>query len=317
MPVFDQQVIVMLDMQMSLPRCSFTKCPSGYPTIDLPCSRIQALWQQQAWVAIDEMDFFLQATAVDETAVPFPPVSCHHALAAKAECEHWLQTPFSACAHSDGTPWFSAAIIGGHWVPVLICQYDQVIHFMTTPEGSCFVEQATALAQHQGFTPEILQRMFPQAFPADCGFQTLGWLLANLNDQPLEALPPNKAAQWRTLFARELLTQDKTHHTIHRIMIGGAIFEGDEMQQLATLLCTHGVWPDRVNERVNQVASKISAATLRNVLKSPRPWQDLKAAANNLKPIFKLIMADELNAQIAKTLRQETCATPTTSRWDL
>ena len=312
-PLHDQQVLVLLEDPMTYQSCPFTDPASQPPSIAMPNTRLQALWKQQAWVALDEMEFFLEATMVDDAAIPFPPASFHDGEEVKERGESWLQPAFDSCGHSGCMPWCSAAIVANHWIPVIVVQQGNTIHFHTTPEGSCFVQVAEALTQQQGKTSEVKQTLLPQAFPADCGFQSLAWLIAILQDNPVEPLPPNKAAQWRTLFARELLTHQTGHQIVTHLVLGGHL-ESHEMQQLVSLLNSHGVWPDRANERANQIVSKISFQTVRSILKSPRPWQDLKAAANNLSPPLKLIMTDELNKQIETRVQQRKYGKKPTAR---
>ena len=304
LPVEDQQVIVLCEHPSEVSNCPYTNVEYAGPNLQLPCSRIEALWRQQAWVAIDEMEFFLEATMVEDAAIPFPP-TCYISIDdAKTGSTQWLQTAFDSCVHSADMPWCSAAIVAKHWIPVVVCQKGQEIHFTTTPEGSCFVDAATALCHQQGKTLKVNQTLLPQAFPADCGFQSLAWLIAVLNNNEVAPLSPNKAAQWRTLFARELLTHNTACQTVLQLHVGGQL-DSHEMQQLVALLSSHGVLPDRANERANQVASKVSPQTLKNILKSPRLWQDLKAAANNLTPPLKLIMSDELNIQISNRVQNK------------
>ena len=302
--VEDQQVIVFCAHPGNMPNCPYTNTEYDGPNLQLPCSRIQALWRQQAWVAIDEMEFFLEATMVEDAAIPFPPTYYAGMDDANTGSIQWLQTAFDSCVHSAGMQLCSAAIVANHWIPVVVCQKGHEIHFTTTPEGSCFVDVATTLCHQQGKTLKVTQTLLPQAFPADCGFQSLAWLIAVLLNNKVEPLSPNKAAKWRTLFARELLTHNTAYQTVLQLHIGGQL-DSHEMQQLVALLSSHGVLPDRANERANQVASKVSPQTLKNILKSPRPWQDLKAAANNLTPPLKLIMSDELNLQIANRVQNK------------
>ena len=56
---------------------------------------------------------------------------------------------------------------------------------------------------------------------------------------------------------------------------------------------------DRIQDRVDTIMNRIPVGTLRAVLTSKKAWADLKHAANQTKPITKLIMQDELAIQIA------------------
>ena len=48
------------------------------------------------------------------------------------------------------------------------------------------------------------------------------------------------------------------------------------------------------------LVQKIPHTTIQGILQSPRPWADLKSAANMATPSLKLVLADELAKQIAK-----------------
>ena len=287
------------------------KCPflstkytenANLPMLQMPCTRFEALWNQQAWVARDEMTYYLEATQYCNQANPFPPTTFHCETAANEWADEWLAIAIGAT--DTDRPWCSAAIVTAHWIPVVIFQDLTTIRLLTTPEGSCFIPAATRLAHGLGKTLEVSQRLLPQNFPGDCGFQSLAWLIAMINGMEVEALSPHKAEQWRHLFVRELCRQGTGHDIIHHLDIGGAQLDSQEIHQLSTLLSQHGVWSERVADRANQVVSTIPAATIRSALRASRPWQDLKAAANLVKPQLKLIMLDELNAQIAQRTNQ-------------
>lgn len=194
---------------------------------------------------------------------------------------------------------FSCHIVAYHWIPVIIVHQGNIIKFSTTPEGSCLIQPASNIAKGLGKTLEVSQRLLPTEFPGDCGFQSIAWLIAVLNDFQVEAMTATRAAQWRHLFVRELCKRGTGHEVVNHLDIGGSKLDAQEMQQLTDLLNQHGVWPERSGDRVKAIANAIPAISIRNILSSPRPWQDLKAAANGVKPQFKLIMPDELNAQIA------------------
>ena len=99
------------------------------------------------------------------------------------------------------------------------------------------------LANDLDMTVRVLQQPLPQAFAADCGFQAFAWAFTIALDLPL----------------------------------GGTIGDKQLHDQVTQLLLEHGVWPDRVADRTHQVMTKISHATLRNIVASTRSWAELKA----------------------------------------
>ena len=143
--------------------------------------------------------------------------------------------------------------------------------------------------------------MLPQIFAADCGFQTLAWIVAvvggSIGHNQLEHNSVQQAIQWRQMFRHFLDASGKGREIIQRLSVGGGKQE-DIAKQVEQLLSTHGVFPDRVAERSQLVCSKIPMATLRSILAAPRAWQDLKQAANSVNPPIRLIQSDELQKQI-------------------
>ena len=150
----DQHVLLFQNFPSSL-RCPFEStryCWQHQNHIKLPCTRIEALWQQQAWVAQDEMNYYLESTQVDNRATPFPTACFLHEADATETAGEWLET---ALHTTDTTkPWCSAAIIAGHWIPIIITHEDTVVHLHTTPEGSCLLQPATDSVHKQTKTIE-------------------------------------------------------------------------------------------------------------------------------------------------------------------
>ena len=301
-----EQYVVLHESLPKSSRCPFLDTKYSTPPakmhLGLPCTRIEALWRQKAWVAADEMAYYLEATQYGDQANPFPPANFQDEADALETAMDWLAIGMEA--HDTDKPWCSAAIIASHWVPVIIEHHDQTIKLITTPEGSCLLEPASLLTHAAGKTLEVTQRILPTTFAGDCGFQSIAWMIAILNDHQVEAMSATRASQWRHLFVRELCKRGTSFETIHHLNIGGSKLDAREMQQLSEILMQHGVWPERAMDRANALASAVPAPSIRNIFNSNRPWQDLKAAANLVKPQFKLIMPDELNAQIAHRTNQ-------------
>ena len=118
----------------------------------------------------------------------------------------------------------------------------------------------------------------------------------------LQCRPPQLPR--RQLFVRELHRQRSENKVIHSLALRGTKLESAEMLRLTTLLTQHGVWHERANDSATAILTQIPPSTIRSVLASPRPWPDLKAAANSVRPQLRLIMPDELNAQIAQRTNQ-------------
>lgn len=173
-------------------------CDHARIDLQLPCTRLEALWRQQSWVAKDEMRFYLTAAQIDGVAHAFPPNAYYNEADAEEHSATWLA--IAICHQENNRPWCSAAIIAGHWVPIILYQEGSTVKMTTTPGGSCLISAATELANGMSMTLEVQQRLLPTVFSGDCGFQALAWILALINDYSLEALTLIKASQWRDLF---------------------------------------------------------------------------------------------------------------------
>jgi len=279
-----------------------TKCPlltggSTMPNLAFPCTRIGALWQQGPWVAQDEMDYYLSAAEVGGNISAFSPTVFHHEAAADEEAGVWLCHPIQYA--NENHTFVSAAIVANHWVPIVIQAKNNVVQLTTTPEGSCYIRAATEIANDMGKTLEVIQKVLPQNFHADCGFQSFAWVVAIAMQQPPVAISPSQAEGWRHLFAQHLLHIDQHLQTIEGLAVGGMKHDTDVHKRLTQLLKEHGVWAERADERAASIMERVPQDNIRSVLAAKKPWADLKQAANQARPPVKLIMQDELEAQIA------------------
>jgi hypothetical protein len=284
-PLQQHQYVMLSETMPTQVKCPFlcAKYAAGVnmPDLKLPCTRFEALWNQQAWVAKDEMTYYLGATQYENMANPFPPTVFASEAAACEWADEWLSIAIGATDLDK--PWCSAAIVSAHWIPIVLHQGNNKLKMITTPEGSCFIPAATKLAHALGMTIEVSQRTLPQAFPGDCGFQALAWIIAMINGHELAAIPAIKAEQWRHLFVRELCKENNGHDVIHHLDIGGTKLDVKEMQQLTDLLHQHGVWPERTNERASQVASAIPAATNPECPQCPAPMARPQSCSKQCK----------------------------------
>ena len=305
-PIKDQPLVVLHQYPPADSKCPKHCSPSAKPELPVPCTRLEALWHQQAWVAPDEMNFYLSSSTIDEMALPFDTQVFADEAEAKLQAWTWLELPALNVANSK--PWVSAAIIGHHWVPVVLTGSEQVVTLHTTEDGKCFFDVLREQLP-SNVTTEIKVQFMPSAFHADCGFQTFAWILGyvlNPDNFIPEPITDVKACKWRDLFATNLWLNSKHLDTVYHLPLGGTKTDAATIHaQLSELLAQHGVWPERLHDRTSQLMAKLPMSTAKNIIHSPKAWSDLKAAANQMQPAFKLVMADELNTQIAKRASQK------------
>lgn len=300
-PLRNKQVVI---LHAKIPKD--LKCPIAggcqTPQIPFPCHRLIALWKQQGWVAKDEMEYYL-ASAKNVCQVNIlPPQTFLNDTAVRMEAAAWLHQPIDWV--TGDRPWITAAIVAGHWVPLIFQKSDGAISLTTTPEGSPFIEAAQQVTTHLGLTLKAAQKMLPQAFHGDCGFQSFAWIMAILGGHDVEPFDPVRAEKWRYLFAEHLLSVKRHDVVIDRLELGGTKSDVALQRQLMDLLANHGVWTERLTDKSNQLMEGVPHHILKNVFLSKRPWADLKQAANNAQPMIKLVQPDELNAQIAARANQ-------------
>ena len=303
-PIHEQNLIVLHQNPPDDSKCPVHHHPSAQPKLPFPCTRMEALRYQQAWVAPDEMEFYLTAAEIESLALPFQPHVFDNNAAALEWGWDWLEIP--ATNTQDTKPWVSAAMICNHWIPVILQGDPDNLELLTTRDGQVLYEVlTTSMPDHQ---VTLKTMILPEAFNADCGFQTFAWImgyLLNPQDFVPEPLPSHRAAKWRNLFANNLWLQDKHLTRIHSLPLGGTKTDQAAVHaQISELLAQHGVWPDRVQDRTNQLMAKLPATVAKTIVQSPKAWADLKAAANQLQPAFKLVLTDELNTQIAQRVKQ-------------
>ena len=248
---------VKLCQQLDMPKCPFASGQCTVPVIDLPCKRIHALWTQQAFVALDEMDFYLEATATLSNVIAFPTKHFASEAAIESETADWLGPPVSVVDHENTL--VSAAIVNHHWIPLILNKFEDTLCILTTPEGSCLLPAIAALAAESNMGTEVTQKILPQNFAADCGFQTFAWIMAKIANEHNEALTAEQAVGWRHLFATSLLARDQHKQVITSLPLGGTKPDPDLSRAISQLLGDHGVMTERLHDRTQLVMERIPA----------------------------------------------------------
>ena len=271
-------------------------------------SRLEALYQQGPWVAIDEMEYYLQSLHFLERAQPFKPVEVE-VLSHEDQDYQETQVQILATWILDNLPEHnscakaSAILSQGHWNPIVVEVQQGTFRAIITQESPVVTEAFSRVCAQQQWELDLHFKLLPQVFAADCGFQTLAWIVAvvggSVSHNQLEHTTIQQAIKWRQMFRQFLEVSSKGTEKIHELSLGGG--KHDEItKQVEQLLSIHGVFEDRVVERSQMICSKIPSTTMRSILAAPRAWQDLKQAANGLNPPIRLIQSDELLKQIEK-----------------
>ena len=259
--------------------------------------RAHLLWQQEGWVATDEMTYYMhmvQMTHPETTCILIdvkPDVDYHVVLTDR------ILKAISNMHEQQQAAVAIAVLYKSHWFPIFL-RVSQQIELRTTTHEAQLIRDL--LTQAVGLTDQvdIHTDVMPHSFPADCGFQTIGWLISKiLGDDTNIPWADDQACKWRALFHRHLKYQgiDK-EFILTPLRLGGATI----VAQLQTLLESHGVNADRSQQCADHLIDKLGKAGISSILKSPKPWADLKARANMVSPPIRIVLAEELKQAVQK-----------------
>lgn len=274
------------------------------PQASAPClsndSRAALLWRQQAWVAIDEMQYYLHmldcsfpGTIIGTAKVP-QEIGGPEAVA--QSLLHHVMTLFT----TDQTK-VVVLLHEAHWVPVVIRCISGQVQIWTPPGQNMLADFWLPQRDELPFPVMFCTSPFPHSFRADCGFQSLAWILSLLmNQQSTTPWTPDQACEWRLLFHKHLRNQGLDEEWIQTpLLLGGMKAANDPFQEL---LIAHGVRASRAAECATQLSRALGHQTVQRILASPKPWTDLKAAANLLHPPVRIVTAEELKAMVQARL---------------
>ena len=270
------------------------------PCLLFPQDRYTILTKQGAWVAEDEMNYYLDTLKQHHE---FTRVQCALNISTDEEgIQSWMVQLLDA-AQKNGISG-SAVLHDHHWFPVAIKNTPQGNQIYTSAAGSDWVSQVFA----QSSEIELHVSHTESTFPNDCGFQTLGWMMHFLvegfkgdqtDDEVSWALSKSQAEVFRGMFEHHLHVSGLSKSVIqpHNIHFGG-VTGGTPEEQLRQMLEDHGVPKDKLHSRVGMILEKIGRQGIIQCCRSPRPWPELKALANSQSPKLQLILPSELAEKI-------------------
>eukprot|EP00438_Fugacium_kawagutii_P026185 Skav211359 [mRNA] locus=scaffold677:324547:329223:- [translate_table: standard] len=279
-------------------------CPNNPGTYKAgpPCirhlTRAGALWQQQGWVADDEMEYYLKAICHDQGDANFGVVNLMHE---PDEAVALTQQILTAVQAASTDPQYDKLVMmvlhNHHWTPVMVqarAQPEQSV-ITTTSEMVAELRQMveSKVGQHEF---KFQSKPIAKAFLADCGFQSVAWLLGLIHSYTPDPMTTFQAGQWRTLFHRQLLYRQQDQVMVQDPLELGGGKQGKD--QLIQLITHHGVAEKRGMECAEQLIQALGMATIQQILQSPRPWQDLKSRATLHRPPLRIVTAEELKEQI-------------------
>eukprot|EP00438_Fugacium_kawagutii_P018203 Skav230725 [mRNA] locus=scaffold401:87585:92222:- [translate_table: standard] len=273
----------------------------GQANADVP--RGHLLWHQQGWVAFDEMQFYADVINVSHPQFVFDVLDTMDDFDAPFMFTTRIMAA-AADAEKSGSNRGLLVLHNKHWTPVHVQVTPQEptaqVTITTTAESIDMITNWCNFALHMH--PFVLQSTpSVAAFPNDCGFQAIAWLLAVVANKPCEPMPEQQACHWRSWFFQRLLNDG----TVQTPVKPGLRFGGGPgvKEPLLRLIVQHGVAESRSNECADALIRALGAQNVSTILQSPKPWQDLKSRSSMLQPPIRIVTAEELQAQIAARVK--------------
>eukprot|EP00435_Cladocopium_sp_Y103_P024181 s205_g5.t3 len=276
-----------------------------------PCTRLQLLYHQEAWVGEDEMKYYLSMmTAAGSTRQGPIFLMPEHVL--DEDVEPLLQKWICTLAPADAMPGdiISALWVSHHWFPVMLQLAEGSIRITTTPGGKEWIMLAIrGLGTHFSVHTTRIERIFNN----DCGFQAVGWLINALFDPEFSSpaykprpVDETAAIAWRGLFEYHLHTQDLANHQVIPVALKfGGTLGHDVTSQLTQILLARGVPQNEVDARTESTITKVGRQPIVRALRSKDPWKELKQLCNQLTPRHQLVLQSEMQAAIEARAKQD------------
>eukprot|EP00435_Cladocopium_sp_Y103_P056938 s802_g19.t1 len=264
-------------------------------------NRQDTLWQQQGWVADDEMSFYLKMIGQPNLTNTTTPLLMDDNPDDILRFDRWINEVMDTL-DSDRSikAVHTTCLHRQHWFPITVQLIDEDIHITTTLYALPIVRDWANHAMWNMF--HFHYKVAQEVFPADCGFQSSAWIMAQeLGDSKAYPMSVDEAIKWREQLAIHLINCNIHDEPTDSLRFGGTI--DSPQAELATLLRQHGVHADRAKSLAHQLITIMGATSIQKTLGSPRPWADLKTKASALQPPIKLVLAEELQAQIAQRLQ--------------
>ena len=266
--------------------------------------RLELLQFQQGWVAKDEMDFYLEKY-IDSTSVKAFPSFSLPTVWDSVDADSFIQWLIEGIKAGPGFQFAASTLLWkNHWIPLVFVHAGIGFSVHTSPEGQSVIEALLSNASMSSPVNLILVRPVVNVFPADCGFQCIGWIRAitasesNEGTWTFSPVSSSDACHWRNTFRTYLLSSPEGQKLVHPSLfqVGGA---HDEIENgLVELLEKHGVPSDASATRASQVVEKLGRTMVSKILRSQNAWKDLKSCANNLVPKLQLVLTSEMEASI-------------------
>ena len=118
------------------------------------CPRIDLLYRQGPWVAVDEFTFYMNSVGVSHQAHVVPPLIMP-LFTTDDELVQILKSWMGKCflAMGSHTRLLTALLVDNHWFPVYLRAHPMGIAVTCTPDGQSWMEIAVADVTHAQRSP--------------------------------------------------------------------------------------------------------------------------------------------------------------------
>ena len=213
--------------------------------------------------------------------------------------------------------------IGGHWIPFHASSTKSCLHVSSWDESGnfpapfkTFVDLLAKELSCSTFVIRVEHRRFDAK--GYCGICSIRFLAEVVKGRMLptctqELFELHQIGQ--SMFVKQLLESP----SCPRPWIWGHGLSSQASDRLRELLIQHGVPKEQTDTRIHLMLATLGTASVQNALLGSSPWRSIKALSNNVKPIFQLVLPEELEAhvqaksqqgQLGKKKRSKQSATP-------
>ena len=200
--------------------------------------------------------------------------------------------------------------VGGHWVPFLWtwtshCMIASCWDVPGPPDPSLAVlHQALSVAVGaKTWTVHAVHRSF--AVTEYCGLCAIRFMDHMLRGKML----PSNLDEVKKLHAtaRSMYVQfldSCSTESVSRPWIWAAGLDPKAHERLHALLQDHGVETSQIKHRATLLIQAVGLPAVQNALTSGQPWRALKSVANKCRPVFQLVLPQELEVAVQKKADQ-------------
>lgn len=260
------------------------------PCAHLPDNRKDMLWHQDARVEMSEMNYYLSALGGEFPNQTLDGISVSDEPDDLIRFGNHIVQLVDMMHRNEQKAIATCVLYQQHWIPLFFDKNEGIFQITTVPSFASYTQHICSL-MGAGSTVQIIGQSMEGVAQFDCGFQTIAWLQSKLL-QVEEMIPfqPLQASRWRMVY---FLSQEIMQNLDTPMMFGGH-------ESLQQLLIQHGVSERRAGECASQLTEALGSSTIEQIMRSPKPWADLKSRANLVRPPIKIVQSDELHEMIRK-----------------